>query len=82
MAITVRQNHFRTDAEAEAEITAAGLHCSHQTYEASEGTPVHWHPIDIHGYVKAGTFRFSDPETGEKHDCGPGTYFHLPPGRL
>ncbi len=82
MGITVRHNHFQSDAEAEKEIATAGLYCAHQSYEASQGTPIHWHPIDIHGYIKAGNFRFQDPSTGEKHDCGPGSYFRIPPRTL
>ena len=82
MAITVRHDHFQSDEKPESEIAAAGLHCSHQAYEASEGTPAHWHPIDIHGYITQGAFRFRDAATGEEHDCGPGSYFHIPPRTL
>ncbi|MCH2170472.1 cupin domain-containing protein [Myxococcota bacterium] len=82
MAITVHHNHFRTDDSAESEIAEAGLHCSHQTYEATGGNPIHWHPLDIHGYIKSGTFRFRDVSTGEEHTCRPGSYFHIPMGAL
>jgi len=82
MGISVIHAHFRDDSEAEAEIARAGLHCSHQTFEASKGTPVHWHPIDIHGYIKTGSFCFKDPSTGEMHECVPGSYFRIPPRTL
>ena len=82
MAMTVRHEHFRSDDKPASEIAAAGLHYSRQTYEASNGTPAHWHPIDIHGYITHGAFRFRDASTGEEHDCGPGSYFHIPPRTL
>jgi hypothetical protein len=78
MSITVRHRHFQEISEAETEVAEAGLHCIHQVMEASAGMPLHWHAVDVHGYVIAGCYRFSDPITHETHECVRGSYFHIP----
>jgi quercetin dioxygenase-like cupin family protein len=82
MPITVEHHCFEKEEEAIRALEASNLHVMVQDLPASEGTPLHWHDVDIHVYITSGTFRFQDPSTGDVHECVPGTRFHIPPGTL
>ena len=82
MPITVEHNYFEKEEEAVAEIQAAGLHLAKEELPPSEGTPLHWHEVDVHVYIQAGKFRFQDPATGKVHECVAGTKFVIPPRTL
>ena len=82
MPIEVRHGYFEKDEEAYRELEGTGLFVGKEEARAtSEGTPLHWHEIDIHVYITEGTFRFQDPSTGTVYECGPGTKFHIPLAR-
>ena len=78
MAITVQHDHFASEDEARKAIEAQSLFLQEFSFEPGEGTPVHWHAFDIDGYITGGCFRFTDPATGETHECRPGARVVIP----
>ena len=78
--ISVEHNYFNDIDEAKREIRENGLYGGNNEFEAppSGGTPVHWHDVSQTVYITEGVFRFTDPATGETHDCGPGSKFFIP----
>ena len=78
--ISVEHNYFTDIEEAKSEIRERGLYGGTHEFEAppSGGTPVHWNDVSQTVYITDGTFRFSDPATGNTHECGRGSKFYIP----
>ena len=78
--ITVEHGYFDDIEEARREIRETGLYHGENEFDlpASGGTPIHWHDVSQTVYITEGLFRFTDPATGETHDCGPGSKIVIP----
>ncbi len=68
----VRSDHFATEAEARAEIEAAGYFALTAAFEPAK-TEDHWHDFDSMLFVLEGELTVTDATTGERCVCGPGT---------
>jgi quercetin dioxygenase-like cupin family protein len=68
----IRNDHFATEAEAVAEIEAAGYWPLTVDFPPEENED-HWHDFDSMVFVLEGELSLTDAETGETCVCGPGT---------
>lgn len=67
----IRENHFSTEAEAVAEIEAAGYWPLTLEFRP-ETNGDHWHDFDSMSFVLEGEVRVTLADTGESCICGPG----------
>lgn len=72
MTFSITPNAFTTEAEARAEIEAAGW-LWHVADVPAEHNQPHYHPFDSTVFVLDGSMDFYELETGIHHRCGPGT---------
>jgi hypothetical protein len=72
MTFSVTPHAFTTEAEARAEIDAAGWYPMLRDVQPEHNTP-HYHDFDSVIFVLDGSMDFFEVETGIHHRCGPGS---------
>lgn len=82
MGIEIRKGFFETRGEVLDDIKKSGFWPSTYVAEPSPALPVHWHEVEVHGYVIEGRTWFLDGETNEQRDVEPGDKIIIPPRTL
>jgi len=72
MTVDITSDHFTTEEEAVAEITAAGYWPLTIEFPP-EKNDNHWHEFDSMVFVLKGEVALTEADTGEHCVCGPGT---------
>jgi len=79
--MNVQPNHFSDEAQAVAEIEAAGYFPLTLDFPA-EDNEAHWHDFDSMVYILEGEISVTDTETQENCICGAGTRIIASAGQL
>lgn len=79
--VQVINNAFATKAEALADIAALNLWPTTYVSERMQEVALHWHDVDVCGYVLEGSSYILD-ERGARHELGPGDKLILPAGAV
>jgi mannose-6-phosphate isomerase-like protein (cupin superfamily) len=72
MGIEIQRGFFKTRDEVLDDIKKTGFWPSTYVAEPSPPLSVHWHDLDVHGYILEGRTWFLDGESSEKLDVEPG----------
>ena len=79
MAFDIRKNHFEGLAGALRDIETTGYWPSTFVSPPSPELPIHYHDVNIQGYLISGHTYILD-EKGQRYDIGPGDKLILPAG--
>jgi quercetin dioxygenase-like cupin family protein len=72
MGIEIQKGFFKTRDDVLDDIKKTGFWPTTYVAQPSPPLPVHWHDLDVHGYILAGRTWFLDGESNEKRDVEPG----------
>jgi hypothetical protein len=78
MAIEIQREFFKTREDVFEDLKKTGFWPTTFVSEVSPALPIHWHDVDIHGYVLEGRSSLVDPETGDRLVLEPGDKLVLP----
>ncbi|MFT5425395.1 MAG: hypothetical protein ACI9ZT_000321 [Gammaproteobacteria bacterium] len=78
MGIESHKGFFKTRDEVFDDIKATGFWPTTYKSNASQTVPIHWHHIDVHGYILSGHFSLLDGESSQQLDFEQGDKFVVP----
>tara|TARA_A200000159_G_scaffold160724_1_gene181339 strand:- start:1522 stop:1962 length:441 start_codon:yes stop_codon:yes gene_type:complete len=81
MALTIHKQFFKTRDEVYQDLARSGHWPTTYVSTASPELPVHWHDLDVSGYVISGKTYLLD-EAGARHEILPGDKLEIPKGTL
>ena len=81
MTLKVTKNFFTTREEVLEDLKKTGHWPTTFVSEVSPELPLHWHDLDVTGYVMSGGTYLLD-ENGERIDIEPGDKLELPAGSI
>jgi hypothetical protein len=81
MAFKIYKNFFSSRNEVLEDLKQTGHWPTTYVSEKSPELPLHWHNLDITGYVMSGGTYLLDEE-GVRHDLDPGDKLEIPSGSL
>ena len=82
MPLEVKKGFFTNRSEVMDDLKRTGFWPSTFVSEPYPGVDVHWHDVDINGYVISGSTWVRDGETGEKLTIETGDKLIIPRGAL
>lgn len=77
----VLKNFFTTRDEVFDDLKRSGHWPTTYVSDASPELPLHWHDLDVSGYVISGNTYVLD-EQGNRHELAPGDKLEIPAGSL
>jgi len=81
MTFKIHKSFFSTREEVLEDLKETGHWPTTYVSEKSPELPLHWHNLDITGYVMSGGTYLLD-EQGKRHDLDPGDKLEIPRGSL
>lgn len=81
MTLKVTKGFFQTREEVFEDLKKTGHWPTTYVSEGSPELPLHWHDLDVTGYVMSGGTYLLDEE-GNRIDIGPGDKLELPAGSI